>query len=352
MLKNVVVDYNPVAKVTEALFNKVSLLGKLSDYLHGLLCGKQENSLQNALFLLGVASLTYKTVSFAWQTLNSWKWLPGYLQRQQRLSASALKEKYGDCYVLITGFTEGIGYGFAQVLAEMGFNLLLVSRNEEKVARVGEQLRKQHPGVSIEYCACDLADKKQIGELETLLRKYEHLDIGIIINNAGSVAGGNYLTIDPQMLIDDANVDLVALYEINRILLPKLRVRRHRAAIVNIASCTGVFLSPNVGVYSCTKRSLDRYSQALDQENSDRVDVLSVRPFGVTTKMMKMKKGPFMITPRQCATSTLADLLGGEKLSFGHFKHWLSSIAFQKLSEEEALKLYDFLWQQARAQAQ
>lgn len=85
----------------------------------------------------------------------------------------------------------------------------------------------------------------------------------MIINNAGSVAGGPYFQIDPKMLVDDANVDLVALFVINRILLPKIRSRRHRSAILNISSCTGVYLSSNVGVYSCTKRSLHIYSQIL-----------------------------------------------------------------------------------------
>ena len=67
--------------------------------------------------------------------------------------------------------------------------------------------------------------------------------------------------------------------------------------------------------------------------------------------MMKMKKGPYMITPRVCAFSSLADLLAGNKVTFSGFKHKLSSVAFQHLSEDECFGLYDFLWAQARAQA-
>lgn len=62
------------------------------------------------------------------------------------------------------------------------------------------------------------------------------------------------------------------------------------------------------------------------------MDVLSVTPFGVTTKMMKMKKGPFMITPRQCATASLADLLAGQKQTFTHMKHKISNTAFHLLN--------------------
>jgi short-subunit dehydrogenase len=130
-----------------------------------------------------------------------------------------------------------------------------------------------------------------------------------------------------------------------------MRTRTERSAIINIASCTGVFLSPRVGVYSSTKRTLDIYSRIMEVENRDKIDVISVRPFGVSTKMMKFKKGPFMITPRQCAFSALADMLAGETFTFTHFKHKLNSVPFKHLSEDESFALYDYYWAQARAQA-
>lgn len=58
-----------------------------------------------------------------------------------------------------------------------------------------------------------------------------------------------------------------------------------------------------------------------------------------------------MITPRECAFSSLSDLLAGEKVSFGHHKHKMNSVPFRHLTEDEAFMLYDFYWTQARAQA-
>jgi len=66
------------------------------------------------------------------------------------------------------------------------------------------------------------------------------------------------------MLVDDINIDLLAVFLINRIAIPRMRTRNERSAIVNIASCTGVYLSPRVGVYSSTKRSIDVYSRILE----------------------------------------------------------------------------------------
>ncbi len=115
---------------------------------------------------------------------------------------------------------------------------------------------------------------------------------------------------------------------LNRILIPHLRARNNRSAIMNVSSCTGRYLSPRVGVYSSAKKSIDIYSRILRLENNDKIDVISVRPFGVTTKMMKMKKGPLMITPRECALTSLADMLAGHDITFSHFKHKVSSLMF------------------------
>jgi short-subunit dehydrogenase len=144
------------------------------------------------------------------------------------------------------------------------------------------------------------------------------IDIGIVVNNAGTLSRGAYIEIDPAGLTRDIKVDLLAIFVINRFMVPRLRARAHRSAIINMASCTGVYLSHRIGVYSSGKKTVDIYSRILAIENKDKIDVLSARPFGVATRMMKMKKGPFMVTPRQCVVSIIADLLGGQTTTFSH----------------------------------
>lgn len=173
------------------------------------------------------------------------------------------------------------------------------------------ELSKLYKNIRIEYLISNLSDMDHISELEGQLARFADLDIGIVINNAGSVNLGQYINVKSNHLISDLIVDLYAVFTLNRILLPKMRAREHRSAIINISSVTGVYLSGFLGVYSSSKKALDVYSQILSLENKDKVDVLSLRPLGVATKMMKMKKGPFMITPRECVRASLNDLLLG-----------------------------------------
>jgi short-subunit dehydrogenase len=42
-----------------------------------------------------------------------------------------------------------------------------------------------------------LADKTEIKNLERIFEEWRDLDIGIVVNNAGTVAGGPYLSINP-----------------------------------------------------------------------------------------------------------------------------------------------------------
>ena len=48
--------------------------------------------------------------------------------------------------------------------------------------------------------------------------------------------------------------------------------------------------------------------------------------------MMKMKKGPFMISPTDCAISTLADL-GKTESTWTGFRHKLAGVAFSTKSQ-------------------
>lgn len=67
-------------------------------------------------------------------------------------------------------------------------------------------------------------------------------------------------------------------------------------------------------------------------ENKDKVDVLSVRPFGVRTSMMAMNKGKFMITPKDCVLSSLADL-GKTDTTYTGLMHKIQASYFDDYSE-------------------
>lgn len=56
-----------------------------------------------------------------------------------------LKRRYcgeeNSSWTVVTGATDGIGLGFCKVLTKMGFNIVLISRNAEKLAKTVEIIK-------------------------------------------------------------------------------------------------------------------------------------------------------------------------------------------------------------------
>ena len=77
--------------------------------------------------------------------------------------------------VLITGTTSGIGAAFAEKFAKEGNNLILVSRNVEKLQRQQAELQSRYQ-VSVECISCDLAED---GAAELIADKVRELGLSV-----------------------------------------------------------------------------------------------------------------------------------------------------------------------------
>ena len=72
-----------------------------------------------------------------------------------------LKARYGEkTWAVITGSTSGIGAGFAHLLGQEGFNLVLVSRSREKLDAQKEELGQKFKDIQIETRAIDLSSTR------------------------------------------------------------------------------------------------------------------------------------------------------------------------------------------------
>src|SRR5690606_41303095 len=69
--------------------------------------------------------------------------------KQLDLDNAAFVKKYGP-WVVIAGASEGTGSAYAEELAAMGLNLVLVSRRKEALEELGDTLKAAH---GIEYRA-------------------------------------------------------------------------------------------------------------------------------------------------------------------------------------------------------
>lgn len=137
-----------------------------------------------------------------------------------------------DRVALVTGATSGIGKEVARGLAERGFQVGLVARDEAKGRAVLEELRASADGDRLDLFIADLEAQAQVRRLagEVLVR-YERLHV--LVNNAGGLFARFALTGDG--IERTFALNHFAYFLLTELLLPSLRAAAP-ARVVSVAS--------------------------------------------------------------------------------------------------------------------
>lgn len=89
---------------------------------------------------------------------------------------------------LVCGSTQGIGKASAKQLAELGANVTLVARNEEKLQHVLTELTTDQ-GQSHTYIVADFQNPESLQQKISATGRAFH----ILVNNTEGLPGGQYL---------------------------------------------------------------------------------------------------------------------------------------------------------------
>ena len=85
---------------------------------------------------------------------------------------------------LITGGRSGIGYHTAELFCRLGAQVVIASRDEEKLIQARDQLREVSPLTQVEAFSCDIRESEAISQLADYIEsRFSRLDI--LVNNAG-----------------------------------------------------------------------------------------------------------------------------------------------------------------------
>ncbi|WP_184717082.1 SDR family oxidoreductase [Caulobacter sp.] len=163
---------------------------------------------------------------------------------------------------LVTGASTGIGAVYADRLAKRGYDLILVARDEARLAALAERL-KTETGVKVEVLKADLTDRADLAKVEDRLAS--DTAITLLLNNAGAAHFGGFETVDR-----DAHEKLIAL---NVLAVTRLAaaaaanfVPRDAGTIINISSVVGLVPEFKSPVYGATKAFVTYLTQGLRVE--------------------------------------------------------------------------------------
>jgi len=234
-----------------------------------------------------------------------------------------LTNRYGlNTWALVTGGTDGIGKACCFELASMEFNVLIASRNKEKLQRTCDEIKERHL-VLTDYIVIDFDRTETTYEnyCSVFGEAFRSREISVLVNNVGTFYPKKVVDLSEEECFSNINLNCYPQVHLSHIYLQN---RTEKGAIINISSLSAESPMYYFNLYGPTKKFNDFFSKGLSLEYPD-LDVLSVRPSAVDTNLSQMKESFLVSTsPQNCAKGIFDDL-GYEFDTHGYWVHSVHS---------------------------
>lgn len=189
---------------------------------------------------------------------------------------------------LITGGSVGIGAALADVFAEHGHDLILVSRRGDQLEARAREIREKHH-VTVTCLPEDLADPAGPRRLYDGVRA-QGLEVDHLVNNAGVGLYGKFMNTDLNAELKMIQLNVASPVELTKRFLPAM-IERRSGKILNVASTAAFVPGPWMSIYYATKAFLLSFSEAIDHElGPNGITVTALCP-GPTESEFKVRAG-------------------------------------------------------------
>ncbi|MHA2130170.1 MAG: SDR family NAD(P)-dependent oxidoreductase, partial [Promethearchaeota archaeon] len=185
-----------------------------------------------------------------------------------------------------TGASYGIGKSLAIGFADLGSEVGILSRSEDKLKDVVTEIKEK--GQSAYYEKGDVSNYNDVKKaIDNLIKKMGKIDV--LINNAGvsRIKEFEKLKVHQIELLTDVNLKGVIFC--SHIILPHF-IKNNGGVIINTSSVGGLFPYPTNVIYGATKAGVNLFTQGLaaemkSYENKKNITTHSIMPGPVDTPM-------------------------------------------------------------------
>lgn len=181
---------------------------------------------------------------------------------------------------VVTGASTGMGAIYAAKLAKMGYDLIIIARNHNRLNQMAGHITTD-TGRNVEVVVADLGDPHALAGLEAKLR--DDLSITLLVNNAGIGTHTSLVESNVDKMTAMINLNITALTRLTYAVVPGF-IARGKGAIINIASIVGIAPEVLNGVYGASKAYVLAFSQSLQHELAGKgIQVQAVLPSATAT---------------------------------------------------------------------
>jgi uncharacterized protein len=163
---------------------------------------------------------------------------------------------------VVTGATGGVGSAYAEGLAQRGYDLLLVDRQDNPARDIARRIA-DNTGRKVAVASHDLSDPQDLAKLETRLTTDQGLTV--LANLAGAATFSRFAEIQTADIDRTIAVNVTALTRLSHAVAPHF-AKRGSGVIVNFASVLAFHPWPEFNVYNAAKAFVVTFSQALQAE--------------------------------------------------------------------------------------
>lgn len=168
--------------------------------------------------------------------------------------------------VVITGGSSGIGKSLAIECVKCKANIVLIARNEEKLTKVADEVRKMCPTPK-QIVASFIADVSDYEKIHNIIKVIEY-DLGpihMLITCAG-LAVSDYLENVKQIECEQMiNTNIYGTIYPVQAIVPFFKQRKS-GSLVLVSSIAGIFGISGFSVYSATKFAVRGFAESLHME--------------------------------------------------------------------------------------
>lgn len=172
----------------------------------------------------------------------------------------------------VTGASQGLGLILVKKLLENSYRVAATSRDAHTLSQAVGLIDKDR----FLPLAVDLNNQDCIDEsIQQTLAAFGRIDV--VVNNAGYGMTGNLEETAEQEIRNIFNVNVFAIIDVVKSVLPVMRSQRS-GYIINIGSVAGFVGAPGWSVYSATKAAVAAFSEVI---------ALDVKEFGINVTVVE-----------------------------------------------------------------
>lgn len=248
-------------------------------------------------------------------------------------------------YALITGATSGIGKEITKILANAGYDLILVGRRQERLDYMKYYFSNKYNTDVIIY-NYDLSEPANSYELFENTKSY---DINVVVNAAGFGKVGYAVDAKLEDDVDMINTNITSLHILTKLFAGHM----YSGHILNVASIAAYQPGPFLATYSATKAYVLNYSLGVNYEMKKMgkdITITTLCPGPVTTEFNDVAGTDInlkSISAKQCAFEGVCGMFDKKSVVIPSVRIKLARIA-SKFAPMKAILPVEFFIQTSK----